>query len=1142
MKKENKSIRLTFNALLISLTIALMLCFLSNYKVAPDDVSARFQSTVSKQMQAVDQKVTTLLPELATNYNRLVSEFSTNTTNTAAYLYENASLRAWSTNEFAFRFPALKHPDSWNYNLSSNVHALYKWYTINDSVGMLVMIPLQYAFPYENQYLKNTFFSPFTLVDKLQLSTEQSGANFPIHDESGQYLFSISFPATSSPDSLITWIGFAAWSSSFLLLLLLFAQAVFLKKNKPERFFLLLTLLYTTIFSILAFTDFPRLFFVNPVFTPIHFTLNELISSLTHLSLFIFTGATFLFTYVLKFKSVNRRAISLLMWAIYLWLLIEFLNSTVIHSDFQINVYLFTQISFVTIWIHLLLFIFLLAGFGVTHLAFPRFVPVRMSTLTIYLTIATLLCLGFTHHLHQNKKLAKYSILTENSRINGTSRQDPMTELLLEELVLSVETDTLLKRLALDPDSLSTLYSTVSQRYTSLLNAQYDIEIELLNTRQEATREYLSLIQRTGNQVGKTNFYNLPSSLYDTSYAGIIRIPGMETESFVLFLEFRNKRNFRSYSLPDLLINESSASQLQKDISIASYENGKLVYNDQQAEWPEDGKKFVLANDGFEKIKSGKEVFYIHQYQHQQVVLTERQHAGKVDKLFYFVLILVVYLLLARIVYFVNQVLRHHQPLSLGLTGKFQLVFVFLLMVSFIITLVFSVQYFRKNYEQEQLQTSESKRHYIQSSLQETFYWLNDITSIDEQGITNILQELAYRYQTDIHIYNQHGELAGSSQNLLFSKQLISKLIHPEVLFSESVPLHRHEKIGELTYLTSYAQLINGDFVPLGYIAIPQYFSQTEINAKINQFLMAVVQIYTLIIILSILLLLLAGNRLATPLRLMEEKLKTMKLNGKNSRIDYRGYDEIGQLVEQYNRTVDELERSTQLLLKSERESAWRTMARQVAHEINNPLTPMKLTIQQLQRVRNQAPEQFDEYFKTTTTTLIEQIDNLSRIAGTFSQFARLPETEMQTIDIAARLFSTVELFRANSEAVEVRYSGAREGLLMKGDPEQLSRVFTNLLKNALQSIPSHRPGTIAIQVAVINHNQVEIAVSDNGSGIPEETKKNIFKPDFTTKSSGMGLGLSISRAIVENSGGTIFFDTEEDKGTTFTIRLPLLP
>jgi nitrogen fixation/metabolism regulation signal transduction histidine kinase len=274
----------------------------------------------------------------------------------------------------------------------------------------------------------------------------------------------------------------------------------------------------------------------------------------------------------------------------------------------------------------------------------------------------------------------------------------------------------------------------------------------------------------------------------------------------------------------------------------------------------------------------------------------------------------------------------------------------------------------------------------------------------------------------------------------------------------------------------------------------------------------------------------------------MEEKLKSMKLTGSNARIEYRGYDEIGQLVEQYNQTVDELEKSTRLLIQSERESAWRTMARQVAHEINNPLTPMKLTLQQLQRVRQQAPEQFDEYFRTTTTTLIEQIDNLSRIAATFSQFARLPETEMLTIDIAARVYSTVELFRANSEAVEVIYNGQRDGMMLKGDPEQLSRVFTNLLKNALQSIPAGRMGRIAIELKRTEQNQVEISISDNGSGIPEEARKNIFKPDFTTKTSGMGLGLSISRAIIENSGGTITFETEEDKGTTFTICLPLLP
>lgn len=1142
MERNVNPIKTTLIWLIFSLLVSLALNVLSYQKADPKKTTTDFQSSILNQLNKVDRQLSELNAETCSDFSFLTANFSTAENPTSVFVYKNNSLIAWSTNQFAFRFPEVIQHNSWKYEKSSNIHALYKWIPCTDSVDVLVMIPVKRAFNYENQYLKNTFFSPFQLDEKLELSIDSTKTGNPVFDNQKNYLFSIRQTSETSTDSPVGWIGFVFWCVTLLISFILYVQLVFRQTQNPLRFYLIFTFGYAGIFLLLSLSEFPRLFFQNPLFSSHHFTVNKFIASFTHLTLWVCFGVVALYTFLIKFRSLQSIPLYSALFILYIVLLIQFLRSIIIHSDIQFNFYLFNQVTIVSSWMHLLLFLLLMAGYGILNRLIPQIATTTIRSHTVFMIVATILSLGYTHHLQQDKKFAKYRIFTENSRMNGISRQDPMTELLLEDLVQGIETDTTLSKYTLHPDSANALYNLIIRKHSSILSNQYDIETELVNSFDESTSEYLKLLKQTGRQIGQTNFYNLPGTVYETSYAGFVRIPGSENQKWLLYMGFRNKRNFRSYSLPDLLISESSASEWQKVLSVASYENNKLVVSDQKTDWPEEGSKFRLATDGFEKIETESGEFYVHQHKQQQVVVTEPENPGIVDKLFFFVLIVVVYLLLARILIIFNQVVLLRQPIAFGLTGKFQIVFVFLFMVSFFSTLVFSVRYFRKNYEQEQLQQNEKKRHYIQTSLQEAFYWLNDITATNEQSINSILQELAYRYQTDIHLYNQHGELAGSSQNLLFSKQLVSRLINPEVMIASDLPVNRNEQIGTLSYFTTYTELVNGDFVPLGYIAIPQYFSRTEINSKIDQFLLAVVQIYTLVIILSILLVLIAGSRLATPLRLMEEKLKSMKLTGSNAKIEYRGYDEIGQLVEQYNQTVDELERSTRLLLQSERETAWRTMARQVAHEINNPLTPMKLTLQQLQRVRQQAPEQFDEYFRTTTATLIEQIDNLSRIAATFSQFARLPETEMLTIDIAARVFNTVELFRANSEEVEVQYKGQREGLLLKGDPEQLSRVITNLLKNALQSIPAGRKGKITIDLKRTEQNQVEITISDNGTGISEEAKKNIFKPDFTTKTSGMGLGLSISRAIIENSGGTITFDTEVDKGTTFIIRMPLLP
>jgi two-component system nitrogen regulation sensor histidine kinase NtrY len=269
--------------------------------------------------------------------------------------------------------------------------------------------------------------------------------------------------------------------------------------------------------------------------------------------------------------------------------------------------------------------------------------------------------------------------------------------------------------------------------------------------------------------------------------------------------------------------------------------------------------------------------------------------------------------------------------------------------------------------------------------------------------------------------------------------------------------------------------------------------------------------------------------------------LKQMNYGKRNEKIEYRFRDEIGELVEQYNKTIDALEESATKLAQTERETAWKTMARQIAHEINNPLTPMKLTIQQLQRTKQLNDERFDDYFEKSTKTLIEQINNLSRIAGTFSNFARMPEAQFSKFDIAEKLSLTVALFASNNEKTSINYHGAQSNVFVVADAEQMIQVFNNLLKNALQSIPENKKGRIDVKLDVFENTdkkQVLISISDNGIGMSSDVQEKLFSPNFSTKSTGMGLGLSISKNIVETSGGKISYSTELGIGTTFNIEL----
>jgi nitrogen fixation/metabolism regulation signal transduction histidine kinase len=244
---------------------------------------------------------------------------------------------------------------------------------------------------------------------------------------------------------------------------------------------------------------------------------------------------------------------------------------------------------------------------------------------------------------------------------------------------------------------------------------------------------------------------------------------------------------------------------------------------------------------------------------------------------------------------------------------------------------------------------------------------------------------------------------------------------------------------------------------------------------------------------------------------------------------------------------MDALAESTQRLARSEREGAWRTMARQVAHEINNPLTPMKLTLQQLQR--RKGTENFDEYFDRSTELLIEQIETLGHIAQSFSSFAKMPEVNPTEVDVAKKLYAFILLMRNNDAKVPIRYVGPEYGVNVEADAELITQVFTNVVRNALQAMESIDGGDIIIVLKQVQENQrlvkdlseqhqwMEISISDNGPGIPDDVVNKVFIPNFTTKNTGAGLGLAISKNIVEGCGGKITFQTSE-KGTTFFVYL----
>lgn len=411
----------------------------------------------------------------------------------------------------------------------------------------------------------------------------------------------------------------------------------------------------------------------------------------------------------------------------------------------------------------------------------------------------------------------------------------------------------------------------------------------------------------------------------------------------------------------------------------------------------------------------------------------------------------------------------------------------------------------------------------------------------DQEQRTLILNDESSTYKVDINLFDVDGGLLGSTKPYLYEEEILSRNINPKaykkLVVNSTSQLLIQEELEGSSYLSAYVPLFDGKSEVIGYLNTPYFAKNEALNKQLSSLVVNVLNIYFLLIILGIVTAIIIGRQISKPLLIIQDKIAHTELGVKNELITYDRDDEIGQLVKQYNKMVLELEESANQLAESERDEAWREMAKQVAHEIKNPLTPMKLSIQHLQRAYTQGPsEKLDGLFGKTSKLLIDQINSLSTMASEFSNFAKMPDDRFEEFNLSTTLSDTVELFK-RSENINIE-SAIEPNVMVKADQDQIKRVFNNLIKNAIQAIPDSKKGLIHVALKAENGEAI-VNVKDNGSGIPKALFKKVFVPNFSTKNSGMGLGLAISKKSIDQANGNISFVSEENKGTTFEVRLP---
>jgi two-component system nitrogen regulation sensor histidine kinase NtrY len=453
---------------------------------------------------------------------------------------------------------------------------------------------------------------------------------------------------------------------------------------------------------------------------------------------------------------------------------------------------------------------------------------------------------------------------------------------------------------------------------------------------------------------------------------------------------------------------------------------------------------------------------------------------------------------------------------------------------------IFQYKNVAKEYNQRRVENME---HYVKKHIN---YVLSTTTyPLTNENIKLIfkdkIHEIADIQNAEIQIYSLDGTLIKSSKESFSVEEhlpKVSKFIVRLVNASIDKRFVEVNTVNGIKYRSSYSLLKNKKFKPIAILKLPNIADDGYYEKELNNFLIRLAQVYFLMNAMAFGLAYILSSFITKPIYDFAEKLRETSLNRNNEKIPFSAkIKEINMLLLAYNRMIEELERNAVVLAQNERDLAWREMAKQVAHEIKNPLTPMRLTIQSFQRKFSPEDPNIRQKLNDFSESLIQQIDTMSSVASAFSDFASMPAQQNEVLNVVEVIELTLDIFNEDYIVFEC----AEKEIISKIDRTQLIRIITNLVKNATQAIPDDQETKMILVTIKKTRYEVIISIKDNGSGINPIHIDTIFEPKFTTKNSGMGLGLGIIKNIIENYNGTITFETKFGRGTIFTVTLPII-
>lgn len=802
-------------------------------------------------------------------------------------------------------------------------------------------------------------------------------------------------------------------------------------------------------------------------------------------------------------------------------------------------------------------FILILLFLYIYSLSFFRNEIAGIIRIPLVINFLVIFSLFSTYIVHNSNKKAEKELRTMLAQKLSNNR-DYGVEYLFDNIIKSMRNDITLTTLlheyiAFKDFNQGEPETYIRQKYFTGYWDKFDILITLCDTSKvleiqpenyEANcYEYFDqVVAKNGVKTDCVDLFYLDSDYSVDNYLGIIEFPNINLP-IRINVEFFTRLIPRGLGYPELLNDQKTQSSVQlSQYSWARYEKGDLIYHF--------GKySYSLSLLNYQNTSNNnKNFFNLNNYNHlyfpvdkNTILIISQKNPGFIDivaPFSYFFIFYGILLLLLRIFYKGPIILKIP---DLSIKRRLQLFITALIILSFLfvgISSLFYITTLNNNKNQELLS---EKAHSVLIEIEHKLAGEQMFTLEIQQYLSDLLYKFSMVFFSDINLYDLDGTLIATSRPEIFNRGLISSKMDPGAFYQMSINKNssfiHNESIGDYMYLSAYLPFRNENNKLIAFLNLPYFAKQEELTNDISTYLVALINIYVILIALAIFIALVVSKYVTKPVEMIKDKISRLKLGKTNEKIEWGKNDEIGGLVMEYNRMVDELALSAERLAKSERESAWREMARQIAHEIKNPLTPMKLSVQYLQKAWDEKAPDWDMRLQRFTHTIVEQIESLSSIASEFSDFAKMPKSNFEKIEINKIIDHSISLFK---DTTPIQFDFKPSVIhIVYADKEQLLRVFINLINNSIQAILNPEKGHIDISVeAELRH--IIIKFTDNGIGIPSDQKHRVFYPNFTTKSGGTGLGLAMVKNIIQNSKGEITFESSEGKGTTFIIRLPV--